>query len=185
VNHFFDEIQGWFNFKQPYRDAVREASDGSVLVELGCWKGKSAAFLLVEALSAGKTPEVHFVDHWGGSNEQDHKADPELQRVFDIFLSNIGRADYPKATVHRKRTVEAADDFAPDSVDFIWVDAGHEYDEVMADLRAWWPKLRVGGVMGGDDLPMKGVNKAVSEFFPTHEVGSENGWQWWRVRKKG
>jgi hypothetical protein len=39
-------------------------------------------------------------------------------------------------------------------------------------------------VIGGDDLPMVGVKRAVTEFFPTYEVGSENGWQWWRVRKR-
>jgi len=92
VKHYFDEIQGWFNFQAPYREAIRAASDSSILVELGCWKGKSASFLLVEAVNAKKTPIVHFIDHWGGSNEPAHKTDPELERVFDVFLSNIRRS---------------------------------------------------------------------------------------------
>ena len=184
MKHYCDEIQGWFNFRQPYRDAIREASDASVLVECGCWKGKSAAFLLVEAISAGKYPEIHFVDHWGGSNEPDHKADPELERVFDLFLSNVDRSGYSNRTIHRQRTVDAAERFDDETVDFVWIDAGHEYEDVIADLRAWWQKVKPGGVIGGDDLPMNGVKKAVSEFFPVHETGSESGWQWWRVRKK-
>lgn len=185
MKHYFDEIQGWFNFSQAYLDALREASDGSVFVELGCWKGRSSCFLLVEALKRQKHPAIYFVDHWGGSNEPEHQADPELERVYDMFLANIERAGYPKATVLRMPTVAAADLFELESVDFIWVDAGHEYDEVKADLKAWWPRLRPGGVIGGDDLPMEGVKRAVGEFFPSHEVGSEAGWQWWRVRKKG
>lgn len=185
MKHYFDEIQGWFNFQAPYREAIRAASDSSILVELGCWKGKSASFLLVEAVNAKKTPIVHFIDHWGGSNEPAHKTDPELERVFDVFLSNIRRSGYANANVHRMSTVAAADLFDPASIDFVWVDAGHEYDEVLADLRAWWPKVKPGGVMGGDDLPMEGVKKAVEEFFPSFETGSEGGWQWWRVRKKG
>jgi hypothetical protein len=32
---------------------------------------------------------------------------------------------------------------------------------------------------------MDGVKKAVDTVFNGREVGSENGWQWWRVRKKG
>lgn len=184
MKHYFDEIQGWFNFSQAYRDAIREAEAGSVLVELGSWKGRSACFLLVEALNAGKTPAIYFVDHWGGSDESQHRQDPELDRVYDVFLANIARAGYPNANVLRMRTADAAGLFPAESVDFVWVDAGHEYDEVKADLKAWWPRLKPGGVIGGDDLPMDGVKRAVSEFFPSHEVGSESGWQWWRVRKK-
>lgn len=185
MKHYFDEIQGWFNFSQPYLDALREASDGSVFVELGCWKGRSACFLLVEALNKQKNPAIYFVDHWGGSNEPEHRADPEIERVYEVFLENIGRAGYPKANVLRMKTTDAASLFQPETVDFIWVDAGHSYEDVIADLEAWWPCLKPGGVIGGDDLPMDGVKRAVSEFFPSYEVGSESGWQWWRVRKKG
>lgn len=183
MKHYFDEIQGWFNFAGAYRDAVREATDASVLVELGSWKGRSACFLMVEALNAGKTPAIYFVDHWGGSNEAEHQADPDMAVVYDTFLANIERADYRKTTVLRMPTVDAAKFFKLESVDFVWVDAGHTYDEVLADLKAWWPKLKPGGVIGGDDFPMEGVKRAVSEFFPSHEVVSESGWQWWRVRK--
>lgn len=185
MDHFYDQIQGWFNFADPYRRAVREASDGAVFVELGCWKGKSAVFLGVEVINSGKAISVHYVDHWGGSNEPEHKTDPDLERVFGLFMDNIERLHGLDCMVHRGRTVDVAADFEDGSVDFIWVDAGHEYDEVLADIKAWWPKLRVGGVMGGDDYPMIGVKSAVEEFFPQHEVGSESGWQWWRVRKRG
>lgn len=184
MNHFYQDISGWFNFEGPYRHAVREATDGAVFVELGCWKGRSSAFLAVEVLNSGKEIELHFVDHWGGSDEPAHKADPDLERVYEVFKQNIEGVSGADVSIHRMRTVEASDLFEDRSVDFIWVDAGHEYEDVIADLKAWWPKLVIGGVIGGDDLPMDGVKRAVNEFFPTHEVGSENGWQWWRVRKR-
>jgi hypothetical protein len=184
MDHYFDGIQGWFNFQGPYKQAVREFQDGSVFVELGCWKGKSASFLCVEVANSGKEISLNFIDHWGGSDEEDHKADAELERVFDIFKSNVAKSGV-KTSVHRMSTVEAAKKFDDCSVDFIWVDAGHEYEDVMADLEAWWPKLKVQGIIGGDDFPMLGVESAVKEFFPAFETGSENGWSWWRVRKRG
>jgi cephalosporin hydroxylase len=180
-----DQIQGWFNFREPYRQAVREASDGAVFAELGCWKGKSSVFLGSEILKSGKKIKVHFVDHWGGSDEPEHKADPDLERVFEVFQGNIALLRGLNCSVHRRSTVDSAKDFADDSLDFIWVDAGHEEHEVLADIKAWWPKLKTGGVMGGDDYPMNGVKSAVTQVFPQHEVGSESGWQWWRVRKRG
>ena len=184
MNHFYQDIQGWFNFEGPYRQAVREATDGAVFVELGCWKGRSSAFLSVEVLNSGKLIELHFVDHWGGSDEEAHKSDPEILKVYEVFKKNIEAISDVDVSIHRMKTAEAADLFEDKSIDFVWVDAGHEYDDVLADLRAWWPKLRPGAVIGGDDLPMVGVKRAVTEFFPTYEVGSENGWQWWRVRKR-
>jgi predicted O-methyltransferase YrrM len=183
MNHFFEEIQGWFCFEEPYRQAVREASDGSIFVELGCWKGKSACFLAVEVLNSGKLVDLHFVDHWGGSDEVAHKTDPDLQRVFEMFQDNIGRVPGVNVTVHRSDSSKAAEAFDDGSVNFVWIDAGHGYDEVLADITAWWPKVRPGGVIGGDDLPMVGVEQAVKEYFPNYEVGTHQGWKWWRVRK--
>ncbi len=57
--------------------------------------------------------------------------------------------------------------------DFIHIDAWHTYEAVKADLEAWWPKLRKGGVFCGDDfIPARshvesrfGVDEAVIEFF--------------------
>lgn len=184
MKHFYDTIDGWFNFSKPYRDAVRSAKDGAIFVELGCWKGKSAAFLGVEIVNSKKAITMHCVDHWGGSNEPAHKTDPDLERVYDIFNANLGLIKGLDLHVHRMASAPAAHKFADASIDFVWVDAGHEYEDVMADIEAWWPKLKGGGVMGGDDYPMDGVKKAVDAIFPGREVGSENGWQWWRVRKK-
>lgn len=185
MKHFFDEVDGWFNFSKPYRAAVKAAEDGAIFVELGCWKGKSASFLGVEIINSGKSIALHCIDHWGGSNEPAHKADPDLERVFDIFNENMDRIDGLDLHVHRMASAPAAHLFEDGTIDFVWIDAGHEYEEVMADIEAWWPKVKAGGVMGGDDYPMDGVKKAVDTVFPGREVGSENGWQWWRVRKKG
>ena len=42
--------------------------------------------------------------------------------------------------------------FFPDNYfDFIYVDARHDYKGALEDLILWWPKLRLGGIMAGDD----------------------------------
>jgi len=76
MNHFFDDIQGWFNFTRPYREAVLSApKNGAVFVEIGCWKGRSSAYLGVEIVNSGKDIQLYCVDHWKGS-DQVHKDDP-------------------------------------------------------------------------------------------------------------
>ena len=50
--------------------------------------------------------------------------------------------------------------------DAIYIDAGHDYDHVDADIKAWWPNLRPAGLMFGDDYhPVwEGLVRAVQQF---------------------
>jgi predicted O-methyltransferase YrrM len=180
--HFYEGIQGWFNFSSAYKDAVQNAEPNSIFVEVGSWKGRSAAFMAVEIANSGKKIEFHCVDHWKGSDEEAHEKDPDRANLHAVFLRNIKPSPI-KIHTHKEDSVIAAGRFKDESVDFIWIDAGHDYDSVKADILAWWPKLKPGGTMGGDDLPMEGVFQAVTEIFPHYDSGSETGWAWWRVRK--
>ena len=74
-------------------------------------------------------------------------------------------------------TLDASVHFPNSSLDFIYVDASHLYADVRADLEAWWPKLKHGGLMAGDDyfngyVPLAkytfGVKDAVDEFASAH-----------------
>ena len=53
--------------------------------------------------------------------------------------------------MHQAMTTEAVHQFDDGFFDFIYVDATHSYMDSKADVESWWPKLRVGGVMAGDD----------------------------------
>ena len=79
--------------------------------------------------------------------------------------------------VHKRLSHEAADAFADRSLDFVFIDASHELDEVRQDLAAWWPKMRSGGLFAGHDYAdyvggdpatagkaHPGVKQAVDEF---------------------
>ena len=55
--------------------------------------------------------------------------------------------------------------------DVIHLDGCHDYEAVAADLRAWWERLKPGGLLIGDDCNIDesagwpGVRKAFVEFF--------------------
>ena len=61
----------------------------------------------------------------------------------------------------------AAKEFADGSLDFVYIDGGHRYKSVRADLHAWYPKVKQGGFFGGHDYIITrgcGVVQAVTEF---------------------
>lgn len=66
-------------------------------------------------------------------------------------------------------SVEAAKQVEDGSLDFVYIDAAHDYDNVKKDLEAWAPKVRVGGIVSGDDFyefpsGKGGVQRAVCEY---------------------
>lgn len=181
-DHYFEGIQGWFNFAGPYREAVARGKDGAQFVEVGCWKGRSTAFLGVEILRSAKKITLHCVDHFMGSDEEVHRMDVDLPDLFKLFSRNMQPCTDAglDLEVHTLQSADAASQFKDRSCDFVWLDAGHDYASVRADIEAWLPKVRPGGFIGGDDWPMKGVADAVRDCLGREILlRDENGWTTW------
>jgi hypothetical protein len=60
----------------------------------------------------------------------------------------------------------------PKNLDFVYIDANHEYASVQLDLWAWYPRLAKRAVLGGHDFTDEypGVRKAVMEFADDLDV---------------
>ncbi|CAK8986749.1 unnamed protein product [Durusdinium trenchii] len=72
----------------------------------------------------------------------------------------------PRVGIHATRSVAASKRVLTGSLDLVFIDGAHDYDSVSQDLKAWWPKIRPGGVMAGHDFSMSfpGLMRAVLEF---------------------
>lgn len=183
VEHFYERIDGWFKFAPEYRSAVAAAPARAIFVEVGCWQGRSTAFLAVEILESGKDVELHCVDIWPAEPALDAQS-ACLKERFEANLSPAVENGL-RLILHPEGSPAAASAFPARSVDFVWLDGGHRYDEVRGDLDAWLPKLKPGGIIGGDDWLFPGVARAVRERFRSDvEVRSHDGWAWWRHRVK-
>ena len=67
----------------------------------------------------------------------------------------------------RKPSLEAVKIYENNSLDFIFIDAAHDYDNVLADIKAWYPKCKKGtGTISGHDYSWgPEVKRAVHDFF--------------------
>ena len=57
--------------------------------------------------------------------------------------------------------------------DFVFIDADHSYEAVKADLAAWWPRVKPGGLFCGHDYGKReyGVTQAVDEWHASAPDG--------------
>lgn len=131
--------------------------------ELGCAEGLFSRDILNWGVAM-----LYSVDFWGhipnvkgdgNSDNEWHNANYENAKK---LLAPFG----DRSVMIKDYTVPAAAKFHDESLGFIYFDANHSYEGVLADLKAWYPKLKQGGIIAGHDFinPDYGVHAAVTHF---------------------
>jgi predicted O-methyltransferase YrrM len=180
IDHYYHLIEGWFNMEKQYLELLDATPEGGVFVELGCYKGKSTSFIGVEIHKRKRDINFIAVDSFqGATNSTDaneikaYEGISEIQESYTYNVAPIGN----KIKTIVSLTDEAAQYFEDGSVDVIFVDGGHSYEVVKADILAWLPKMKKGGIMAGHDYTAwEGVNKAVTEIFGTPDKVENDCW---------
>jgi hypothetical protein len=174
MEHFYNTIgEDWFTYQKLYSNMVDYFPDNALFVEVGSWKGRSTSYMAVEIHNSEKNIKFDCVDTWDGSEEHSDPNScwfqPELVNdknwLYRIFLENTKPVNHIINPI-RTTSLEAAQYYKNRSIDFVFIDAAHDYENVKADLNAWYPKVKKGGFIGGHDYPgFSGVVLAVNEFF--------------------
>ena len=138
------------------------------VVEVGSWRGRST-----HALLSGCPGPVFAVDHFKGNPYEldgPHK-DAVTQDIFSQFWGNVGQ--FPNLVVFRMPSVEAAQYFAPRSVDMVFIDGDHRRDAVTADIEAWRPACRklICGHDSGLDTVRSALHGLACELVEVPNLG--------------
>lgn len=173
MQHFYHSIHGWIDdeLEKLYRDAVSNNSDGAHFVEIGSWKGKSASFMCVEIINSGKKIKFDCVDPWTGTSDAEHGFDKDYRNktLFEAFTKNMEPVkEYYNAV--RLPSVEAAKLYEDESLDFVFIDGAHDADNVEADVKAWLPKVKKGGMLTGHDWSVGGVGEGVIRYLNESDI---------------
>ena len=163
--------EDWFNYQFLYEEMVEKFPSGSYFVEVGSWKGKSSAFMCVEIINSEKQIKFDCVDTWEGSVE--HKDNKELSTLYEIFKENMKPLEGYYNDL-RMKSMEAVKLYENESLDFVFIDASHEYEDVKDDVTNWISKVKKGGIFAGHDYGFDEVKRAVNEI-----LGSDN------IKKRG
>ena len=138
------------------------------VVEIGSWKGRST-----HALLSGCPGPVFAVDHFKGNPDENWRPalGGQAQTSSRHFWMNVGH--FTNLVVLRMPSVEAAQYFAPKSVDMVFIDGCHIKDAVVADLKAWHPKCRQ--LLCGHDASYGDIQMALKEcgieFKAVNQIG--------------
>jgi hypothetical protein len=159
-------------------------------VEVGVHQGEFAQKFL--ALWDGKT--YYAVDPW-----QDNLPGyvdpiiPPMNRENDYleFLEKLKEIrESNRVEIFRTTSLEAVELFRPDSIDFVYIDANHNESAVITDIKAWYNRVKVGGILAGHDIingDLTGVRNAVFQTLPAayHPINVMGGDAWsWYIRKQ-
>ena len=112
-----------------------------------------------------------LIDLWAHQENYKDNANVHDKRQEELFTKtkeNLAPWD-SKTEYFRMYSTEAAERIPDQSLDFVYVDARHDYCGVTEDINAYYAKLRPGGIMAGHD------------YLDAHEIKTLSPRQDWSI----
>ena len=127
----------WGTLRSGLLKLINDLPDNITMIEIGCYKGESSEMFLL----SGKVKKLYAVDTWEG--ERWKPAEEEFdKRIVQKF---------PDKVVKLKSTIQDAVPYIKDKIDFIYIDALHDYNSVKSDILSSLEIVKERGVIAGHD----------------------------------
>ncbi len=158
-----------------YRWLAAQLPPRGSLVELGSYRGRSICSLA--SILREREVTTTLVDTFVGLPENPYVTEVVSGVQYDNgdaleaeLRANLDRFQV-SATVLREDSATAAARFADGSLDLVFIDADHQYDAVLRDLEAWWPKISPTGRIAGHDYSAE-----IEKRFAKPKYGASGGY---------
>ena len=174
ARHFKQDDMGSFPERGFLFQLAGDAPAGAQVVEVGSWMGASTCFLA--AGLKGEGAKVHAVDNFQGLSTCGEDAawyNRHFRRLganstLEIFRANfaaLGLSARAEPVVDDSIAAARAMTALHGTIDLIFIDGDHSYEACKADIAAWAPFARRGGVMAFHDFGSRaeGVTRAIFE----------------------
>lgn len=174
IEGFSDDILVWYDRIAP------SLPNPALVVEVGVFCGRSFLFLAERLRQLGHGRETRLVGIDAESDKQQLHGHAKLKEHVATM-----RALYEPVSVELvlRDSLEAALALLPESVDLVFHDADHEEGPLRAELAAYLPKVKPGGLIAGHDYnpvwktQWPGVKRAVDAL-----IGETDHYEsvWWK-----
>lgn len=115
-------------------------------VEIGVWEGKYSEILCQN----NPQLKLYAIDPWKVYGEY---TDFTRQRMISHWYRfAINLLSKYNVEIIRKTSMEAVNDFADESLDFVYIDGNHTLKYITEDLVSWTKKVKKGGIVAGHDF---------------------------------
>jgi hypothetical protein len=130
---------------------ILRADDVRRMAEVGVWKGDFAKDILTQR------PEIErytMIDPWANLPDWNKPWNVDARTFDDVHAEAMEKTAFAKEKIHvlRGRTSDVAHEIPDGSLDLAYIDGDHTLRGITIDLIRLLPKIRQGGLIGGDDF---------------------------------
>ena len=152
----------------------------NVAIEIGTWRGDFAS-VMCDKLRPNKFYAIDPFMLYEGYTDKPNENEFANQRNLDMLADKTtwrvnSMLPEGRSVMLREMSSKAIQSFEDNSLDVVYIDADHKYEPVLADIRAWYAKVKPGGILCGDDyidgshIEKFGVIQAVKDFAAEHNL---------------
>jgi hypothetical protein len=150
---------------------IQKLGPNLVGCELGVCRGHNLRYLLDLAknvkLSYAIDPYTSYIDEpWGLISQEEVTG--WKNTAIEVLKDCGDRVKFLEMT-----SIEATKHIPDNSLDYIFIDGDHNFQPVLDDCRAYWTKVKPGGIFAGHDWILDNVKRAVGQFREEKQITSE------------
>jgi hypothetical protein len=121
------------------------------MVEVGVWKGDFSAYILGNCRNLDR---YYMIDPWANLPDWNKPSNVSPGMFAEIYQEMLAKTDFAsdKITILRGRSKEVAEHIPDETLDFAYIDGDHTLRGITIDLIKILPKIKWGGMIGGDDF---------------------------------
>ena len=187
--HKFSVDMYKYNGLSPMENYVNKHNNGKLVgVEIGVYKGFNAERILkrmdIEKLYL-VDPYLLYPKYSDGISL--YNSDEDIGKIERKAIRRLKRYK-DKYIFIRKMSADAIKDI-PNNLDFVYVDGNHSYKYALQDIELYYKKLKLGGIIGGDDFDQEHlpeVKNAVMDFVDKYKLQlNVRLSDWWVTKGQG
>jgi hypothetical protein len=153
-------------------DLIDYIPNNLIMAEVGCYAGESTKMFL----ESGKITLLYAIDIWEDEMDNFKKIQPshDFSVVEKTFDESMEKFNIKKLKMYFSEALESLP-----TLDFIYIDANHDYEFVKDDITNALKKIKKNGLISGHDYNNEspGVIKAVNEIFGKPDIiFSDSSW---------